>query len=105
MLTKIPKITLILLLAFLLRFWQINKIPSLNPDEAALGYNAYSLIRTGKDEHGASWPLHFKSFGDYKPGGYVYLAIPFVKVLGLTPLAVRLPNLIFSVLTILVLYK
>jgi len=54
MLTKIPKITLILLLAFLLRFWQINKIPSLNPDEAALGYNAYSLIQTGKDEHGAS---------------------------------------------------
>jgi len=105
MLTKIPKITLILLLAFLLRFWQINKIPSLNPDEAALGYNAYSLIRTGKDEHGVSWPLHFKSFGDYKPGGYVYLAIPFVKVLGLTPLAVRLPNLIFSVLTVYVLYR
>ena len=105
MLTKIPKITLILLLAFLLRFWQINKIPSLNPDEAALGYNAYSLIRTGKDEHGVSWPLHFKSFGDYKPGGYVYLAIPFVKVLGLSPLAVRLPNLIFSVLTVYVLYR
>jgi len=105
MATKIPKILFILLIAFLLRFWQIDKLPSLNPDEAALGYNAYSLIKTGKDEHGIVWPLHFKSFGDYKPGGYVYLAIPFVKVLGLTPLAVRLPNLIFSVLTIYVLYK
>ena len=102
---KIKPILLILFLASVLRFWQISKIPSLNPDEAALGYNAYSLIQTGKDEHGAAWPLHFKSFGDYKPGAYVYLAIPFIKILGLTPLAVRFPNLIFSVLTILVLYK
>ena len=95
----------IIIIAFLLRFINIWSTPALNPDEAALGFNAYSLILTGKDEHGASWPLHFKSFGDYKPGGYVYLAIPFVKLLGLTPLAVRLPNLILSLLTILFLYK
>ncbi|MFA6007703.1 MAG: glycosyltransferase family 39 protein [Candidatus Shapirobacteria bacterium] len=102
---KIPKIWLIIVIALLLRSWQIAKLPSLNPDEAALGYNAYSLLQTGKDEHGLSWPLHFQSFGDYKPGGYVYLDLPFIKVLGLTPLAVRLPNLIFSVLTIYVLYR
>ncbi len=105
MATKIPKILFILLIASLLRFWNISRIPSLNPDEAALGYNAYSLLETGKDEHGIAWPLHFKSFGDFKPGGYVYLAMPFVKIFGLTPLAVRLPNLIFSVLTIYFLYK
>ncbi len=101
---KLPLI-IILIIAILIRFIKINSFPSLNPDEAALGYNAYSLIQTGKDEHGVSWPLHFKSFGDYKPGGYVYLAIPFIKFLGLTPLAVRLPNLILSILTILFLYK
>lgn len=102
--TKI-KLILILSLAIILRFWQINSLPSLNPDEAALGYNAYSLLQTGKDEHGQSWPIHFKSFGDYKPGGYVYLGMPFIKIFGLTPLAVRLPNLIFSILTIYLLYK
>jgi len=96
---------LILVVAFLIRFINLGSTPALNPDEAALGYNAYSLILTGRDEHGASWPLHFKSFGDYKPGGYVYLAIPFVKILGLTPLAVRLPNLVLSLLAILFLYK
>ena len=95
----------ILVVAFLIRFIDLNRTPALNPDEAALGYNAYSLILTGKDEHGASWPLHFKSFGDYKPGGYVYLAIPFIKLFGLTPLTVRMPNLILSLLTILFLYK
>jgi len=105
--TKINKlpIIIILIVAILIRFINIGSTPSLNADEAALGYNAYSLIETGKDEHGISWPLHFKSFGDYKPGGYIYLAIPFVKIFGLTPLAVRLPNLILSILTILFLYK
>ena len=96
---------IILLIAFSIRFINLNSTPALNPDEAALGYNAYSLIQTGKDEHGDSWPLHFKSFGDFKPGGYVYLALPFVKVLGLNTLAVRLPNLILSLLTIFFLYK
>lgn len=105
MLTKTPKIWLILLLAFLLRAWQITKTPSLNPDEAALGYNAYSLLQTGKDEHGVSWPIHFKSFGDYKPGGYIYLDLPFIKILGLNVLATRLPNLFFSTLAVFILYK
>lgn len=107
MLTIIKKniIYIILLLTFFLRFYKIGSYPSLNPDEAALGYNAYSLIETGRDEHGNSWPLHFKSFGDFKPGGYVYLAIPFVNILGVIPLAVRLPNLILSVLSVYFLYK
>ncbi len=107
MLMKHPKIILviILFLAFLIRGYKINTLPALNPDEAALGYNAYSLLETGKDEHGHSWPLHFESFGDYKPGGYVYLALPFIKFLGLNVLAIRLPNLILSVLTIFILYR
>lgn len=105
--TKINKLPLIiiLLVAFLTRFINLWSTPALNPDEAALGYNAYSLIQTGKDEHGISWPIHFKSFGDFKPGGYVYLALPFIKILGLNTLAVRLPNLILSLLTIFFLYK
>jgi len=95
----------ILLLGVFLRFYQAGSHPALNPDEAALGYNAYSLLQTGRDEHGTAWPLHFKSFGDYKPGGYVYLAIPFIKLFGLTPLAVRLPNLLLSVLSLYFFYS
>lgn len=95
----------VLFLATILRGWNISSFPSLNPDEAALGYNAYSLLLTGKDEHRQAWPLHFKSFGDYKPGGYVYLTLPFIKVLGLNVLATRLPNLILSVLTVYLLYQ
>jgi len=95
---------LIFLISFLVRFVFWQKTPLLW-DEAALGYNAYSISQTLKDEYGKFLPLIFKSFGDYKPGGYVYLTIPFIKLLGLNPLSVRLPNLILSLLTILFLYK
>ncbi|MEI8067713.1 MAG: glycosyltransferase family 39 protein [Candidatus Shapirobacteria bacterium] len=103
----IQKIILILILltAFFLRAYKLDSFPAINSDEAAIGYNAYSLLQTGKDEHGASWPLHFKSFGDFKPGAYFYLSLPFIKVLDLNLLTVRLPNLILSVLTILFIYK
>jgi len=65
----------------------------LNRDEAALGYNAFSLMRSGKDEWGMSWPIVFRSFGDYKLAGYIYTLIPFIAALGNTNSAVRLPSL------------
>jgi len=94
----------IILLAAVLRLWKLNSYPALNADEAAIGYNAYSLIQTGLDEHGHPWPIHFQSFNDYKPGAYFYLVLPFVKVMGLSEWAVRLPNAIFGILTVFVLY-
>ncbi len=90
----------ILVVGFFLRFYQIDSYPTLNPDEAAIAYNSYSLIKTGLDEHGQSWPIHFRSFGDYKPGGYFYLAAPFIAVFGPSTFSVRLPNLILSVTSI-----
>lgn len=88
-----------------MRIYRLDSYPSLNPDEAALGYNAYSLLQTGRDEHGIPWPIHFKSFGDYKPGGYVYLLLPFIKILGLNTFTVRVPNLIASLFILLFAYK
>jgi len=86
---------LITLLALALRLYRPN-YPSLLWDEAALGYNSYSLLKTARDEYGTLLPLIFKSFGDYKPGLYVYLTLPFVATLGLTHLAVRLPSIILG---------
>ena len=95
---------LIIVLAFILRFWRLGDYPALNADEAAIGYNAYSLIQTGKDEHGNTWPIHFQSFNDYKPGLYFYVVLPFVKVLGLNEWAVRIPGATLGVLTVLIIY-
>lgn len=89
---------LILLLAAVLRFWNLaGNPPGLTWDEAALGYNTYSLLQTGRDEYGTLLPLNLKSFGDWKPALYAYLDIPFVALLGLNELAVRLPSAIFGV--------
>jgi len=95
---------LILALAAFLRLYRLGDYPPLNADEAAIGYNALSLIQTGKDEHGNSWPIHFKSFGDFKPGGYFYIVLPFVKLLGLNEWAVRLPSALMATATIYLVY-
>lgn len=68
-------------------------------DEAALGYNAKSLIETGTDEYGKFFPLAFRSFGDFKSPLYIYSAIPLVKLFGI-PLGVRLTSAVWGILTI-----
>ena len=93
----------IILLASALRFWQLGHVPiSPDWDEASLGYNAYSILHTGKDEYGQFLPIVFKSFGDYKPALYSYLAIPSILIFGLDVFAVRLPSALFGVLTVLI---
>jgi len=93
---------LALLIGAFLRLNELGMVPNaLTWDEAALGYNAYSILKTGRDEYGTVLPLIFKSFGDYKPGLYVYLAIPSIALLGLTEFAIRLPGALFGILAIL----
>lgn len=95
----------IFLLGFLLRFWAIDQVPpGLNRDEASIGYTAYSLLETGKDEYGKSWPVSFKSFGDWKLPLYIYLDIVPIKLLGLTDTAVRFPSIFLSSFTVLLVY-
>lgn len=95
----------IFLLGFILRVILLDiSPPGFNADEAALGYNAYSILKTGKDEWGTSFPFVFRSFSDYKPGLYVYLALPFVAVLGLTEFAVRLPSILLGAFSIVLIY-
>jgi 4-amino-4-deoxy-L-arabinose transferase-like glycosyltransferase len=96
---------LILGLNLFLRLYGLEKSPiSINWDEAALGYNAYSLLLTGKDEYGKSWPLSLRSFNDYKPALYAYLTIPFVKVFGLNQTSTRAVSAIAGTLSILVVW-
>jgi len=95
----------ILFLALLLRLWKLGGIPPhLTPDEASLGYNAYSILKTGRDEYGELLPIIFKSFGDFKPGLYVYLTVPFVAIFGLTESAVRLPSSLAGVAAVWLIY-
>lgn len=96
----------ILLIAAFLRLLNLGSVPpALTPDEAALGYNAYSIIHTARDEFGKLLPIVFKSFGDYKPGLYVYFDIPFVAALGLSEFSTRLPSVVSGILIVWLIYK
>ena len=95
----------IMLLALVLRIYQLSKMPpSLNRDEASLAYNAYSLLKTGRDEHGRAWPLQLESFGDWKLGGYVYSLLPLIAIFGLKDWVVKLPSLLAGLAIVYLFY-
>lgn len=92
----------VVLLAFLIRVVGISSFPvGFTQDEAAIGYDAYSLLLTGKDQWGTSWPLVLRSFGDFKMPLYSYLAIPSIAIFGLNEFGVRLPSAIIGTLAVL----
>jgi 4-amino-4-deoxy-L-arabinose transferase-like glycosyltransferase len=96
---------LIVLAAGLLRFYDLGSVPSsLFRDEVSIGYNAYSILTTGKDEHGIFLPLSLQSLGDQKLPLYVYSVVPFIKIFGLTDFAPRIPAAIAGVLIVLLTY-
>lgn len=99
-------IVLIFLLALFLRLINFGTgvPPSLNWDEVSLGYNAYSILGTGKDEWGRVMPITFEAFGDYKLPGYIYSLVPFIAILGLNETAVRMPSMILGSLSVVFLY-
>lgn len=80
---KIFVFLLILSLSFFLRFYKLGDIPAgLHADGASQGYNAFSLLQTGKDRYGQSLPILFRSFGSYQPPIYTYLTIIPVALFG-----------------------
>lgn len=97
---------LIIILAFVLRTYKLgSNPPSLYWDEASLGYNAYSILKTAHDEHGKFLPItNFGAFGDYKPPLYIYATVPSIAILGFSEFAIRFPSALFGVLTVLLTY-
>ena len=96
---------LICLLFLVTRLYKISEIPlSVYWDEASIGYNAYSVLQTGRDEWGEFMPLHFRAFGEFKLPVYVYSVVASEFFFGLTIFAVRLPAVIFGLLSVIGLY-
>src|SRR5574341_2097623 len=95
---------LIVLIAAILRFYRLGEVPiGVHRDEAFLGYNAYSILKTGKDMNNIRLPLHLKSFL-YSPAGYSYATIPFIALFGLNAFSIRFASALFGALTILLTY-
>ncbi|MGH7202986.1 MAG: hypothetical protein ACREHC_00910 [Candidatus Levyibacteriota bacterium] len=98
-----PFIQLLLLLSVVISlFFAVYKDtvypPCFNADEAAFGYNAYAIVKTGADDYGTFLPLRLKSFGDYKMPLYSYLSVPFVGIFGLNEFSTRGLNIVLALL-------
>lgn len=96
---------LVLVLAFLVRFYQLGIVPSsLDWDEASNSYNAYSILKTGRDEYGKLLPFANRSFDDYKPPLYMYLEVPAIALLGLNNISARIPSAFFGLFSVIFIY-
>ena len=95
-------LSLIVFIGIIFRFYNLGVVPvGFHRDEAFLGYNAYSLLKTLHDLSGNFLPLHFGSFL-FSPGGYSYFSIPFIQFFGLSEFSVRFASALFGILTILI---
>jgi len=102
---KFPVLGLILVLAAFFRLYQLNQVPiELFGDELDVGYQAYSILKTGKDLRGYSWPIYFHSLSEFRAPLYLYATVPFVATFGLNEWGVRLPAAFFGILSVFLLY-
>jgi 4-amino-4-deoxy-L-arabinose transferase-like glycosyltransferase len=96
---------LVICLATFLRVYELNiNPPALFGDEVDVGYQAYSLLTTGKDVSGRTLPLYLKSLTEYRASFYIYSAVPFVGIFGLNEWGVRLPAAFWGVVSLIGLF-
>lgn len=87
---KVWLLALFLIMGFF-HFYHLNGIPpGVSNDEANIGYEAWSIAETGKDQWNNVLPLTFKGFGNWSLPVYIYLLAPIVKVFGPQIWSVRL---------------
>ncbi len=98
-------LVVIILIASFLRLYKLGSIPpSLNWDETAAAYNAYTIENWAKDEWGKRLPLVFTSFRDDKHPVHIYLTSIVFRLLGESDFTVRLPSALLGVFTVLLLF-
>ena len=94
---------LITALAGFLRLWQLTDYQQrMSQDELVVGYDAWSIWLTRRDQYGAFLPIHFRTFNDYVPPVANYLTAPFVGLLGLSEFSTRLPFALLGTASVLV---
>lgn len=96
---------IIMIVGSIIRLYHLTDVPAgLLQDEAAMGYDAYSLALIGTDHHGAFLPISFQTFNDWMVHGFNYQLIPFVGLFGLNIFSVRFAVAFLSIWTIVLIY-
>ncbi|QQG43516.1 MAG: glycosyltransferase family 39 protein [Candidatus Daviesbacteria bacterium] len=90
-----------LILAITLRVYQLDKVPvELFGDELDVGYQAYSILKTGQDLYGQKLPVFFHSLSEYRAPLFLYSAVPTIGLFGLNEWGVRIPAAFWGILGI-----
>jgi 4-amino-4-deoxy-L-arabinose transferase-like glycosyltransferase len=91
---------IVLLVAAALRLPHLaTNPPGLIPDEAMFTYDAWSILKTGRDQYGERLPLFPRSAARLH-SMYLYATVPSVAVFGLTELGARVPAVLAGLLTV-----
>ena len=97
-------IKLLLIILCIAAFFYLYKLgtnpPGLFADEASTGYNIYSILKTGKDEYGKSFPFGFRQMGSYTPPLYIYLSTPLMAIFGISEFSTRLLSVISGMIVV-----
>ncbi len=99
-------LVVIIAITTLLRLLFLDTIPSgFSCDEAANGYEAYSILETMRDRYGKFMPLFLKILGnDYRESLYIFIIVPFIKIFGLNEFGTRFPAAQCGILTVISVY-
>ena len=101
---KLSTLILLLILTFagFIYFYRLNQIPNgFYVDEAAIAYNAYSILQTRKDIFAQSYPILFRLLGSYTPPLFIYLSVPFITFFGMEPFIFRSISAISALVSII----
>lgn len=97
-------LTLIVLVAFVLRVYQNTSHPlGFFCDEAGLTYEAYSIATTGKDSLGNTFPFYINIFSPRGPVA-VYDQIPFIWIFGMSEFTSRFISALYGTITIVLVF-
>lgn len=98
-------ILLILILALFLRSYHLDNLPpALFSDEVDAGYQALVFNQNKTDYFGNKFPVHFHSFADWRTSLYIYSVSFFQNLTHNSDLSIRLPSVVFSVLSVYLFY-
>ncbi len=78
--------------------------PELFGDEVDVGYQAFSLFRTGRDLYGQLLPTYIHSLSEWRAPLLMYVTVPSIALFGNTVWGVRLPEVILGSLGPIILF-
>lgn len=98
-------LSLILGISLFIRGFGISSVPpELFGDEIDVGYQAYSLLKTGQDLYGQILPAYIHSLSEWRAPLLMYYTVPSIAVFGNTEIGVRAPEIILGTLAVLILF-